>query len=449
MGRLSTAYCRSHVGLKFVLALASTMIIATILLSPPEQNSYEKRDKYIVDVLPHEPPIVTIVDTQPEITSLTKLREECDNLASLWDSHNIDSIDDKSCERIQESCGVPDCHEAIIDGVITWVDGSDPVFRAGYLNTLEYAAALDPRHKPGTKKLREGGVRDFGQLRYALRSIAANAPWIRRIFLITDNQWPDCLLPANETLKLRHVTHDQLFDFYYQARHPDRIDAQRLPSYNSIALELMTPFIPKLGRMYLAFSDDMSFLNPTPLSFVYNKESGRGVLHMWERFDNPLLEGRAAVSKRWATEYFGGSVIDCPLRRRHGCAIPAHGPVLVVKEVFIDAWNKIGDTMDTTVYHPMRTEDRDPDTWPFLMLIGHAKFYEIKEDKFALFFAMMTKATILKLLNSMENDHQSKMGCLNDNFDDDHGPVSPALINLMTKTYENRFPVKAPWELAV
>ena len=69
--------------------------------------------------------------------------------------------------------------EKDIDFVLTWVDGADADWlkkKASYL--------------PGAVK-NDARFRDWGILKYWFRAVEAYAPWVRKIFLITDNQCPD------------------------------------------------------------------------------------------------------------------------------------------------------------------------------------------------------------------------------------------------------------------
>ena len=74
--------------------------------------------------------------------------------------------------------------ESKIDIVITWVDGSDPAWRA---EKAFYEA------QAGITAGSESQYRDFDTLRFVLRSIDQYAPWVRKIFLVTCGQIPPWL----------------------------------------------------------------------------------------------------------------------------------------------------------------------------------------------------------------------------------------------------------------
>ena len=72
-----------------------------------------------------------------------------------------------------------------IDAVYSWVDGSDAVFQ----QTLRRYAALEPETRL-PNQLVTYRYRDNGELRFSLRSLAAYAPWIRHVYLVTNGQVP-------------------------------------------------------------------------------------------------------------------------------------------------------------------------------------------------------------------------------------------------------------------
>jgi UDP-N-acetylglucosamine-lysosomal-enzyme len=50
--------------------------------------------------------------------------------------------------------------------------------------------------------------RDSDELRYSIRSIVKNAPWIRRIFIVTDNQVPNWINLEDNIGRISIVTHE-------------------------------------------------------------------------------------------------------------------------------------------------------------------------------------------------------------------------------------------------
>ena len=75
------------------------------------------------------------------------------------------------------------------------------------------------------------------ELKYSLRSIAMYAPWVRKVFIVTDNQVPAWLDTSNP--KVRIVDHAEI------------MPAESLPCFNSSLIEHFLYKIPGLSEHFL------------------------------------------------------------------------------------------------------------------------------------------------------------------------------------------------------
>ena len=82
--------------------------------------------------------------------------------------------------------------------------------------------------------------------RYWFRAVAENAPWVHKIYVVTDNQTPYWLNTDDE--KIAAVDH------------ADFIPEKYLPLFNSCAIECNVHRIPGLSDTFVYFNDDM-YLN--------------------------------------------------------------------------------------------------------------------------------------------------------------------------------------------
>ncbi|MEV8096276.1 stealth family protein [Kitasatospora sp. NPDC085879] len=156
-----------------------------------------------------------------------------------------------------------------VDAVITWVDDTDPVWqarraqaRAGHLARLGVAvpAAVEDGRVEGDGAER---FQNRDELRYCLRAIAMYAPWIRHVFLVTDDQTPDWLDTSVPGLTV--VSHRELF-----------ADPSALPVFNSHAIESQFHRIPGLAEHFLYFNDDVFLGRPLrPKDFFHGNGSPR------------------------------------------------------------------------------------------------------------------------------------------------------------------------------
>ena len=149
-----------------------------------------------------------------------------------------------------------------VDAVITWVDGADPAlklnrdYHLAKANAQALAGAKAPLHDNGTNPHR---WLCSDELNYCVHSIANNAPWVRRIWVVTDNQMPEIMQLAPEiAAKISIVDHSEIFAGYEDA----------LPTFNSLSIETMLCRIPRLAEHFLYFNDDVFLTAPvTPSDF--------------------------------------------------------------------------------------------------------------------------------------------------------------------------------------
>ena len=121
--------------------------------------------------------------------------------------------------------------EKNIDLVYLWVDGNDPEW-------------LEKKQLFMDKKINTvGRYQDNQELKYSLRSVEKHLPWIRKIFIVTDNQVPP-FLDINHP-KIEIVNHSEI------------IPKEILPTYNSVIIEYFIYKIPDLSEHFLYANDDI------------------------------------------------------------------------------------------------------------------------------------------------------------------------------------------------
>ena len=112
---------------------------------------------------------------------------------------------------------------------------------------------------------------DNDEIRFCLRSIRNYAPWVRTIWLVTDDQVPAAIDRRRaEQDNIRIVDHREIFRGYEQL----------LPTFNSLAIETMLWRIKGLADRFLYFNDDMMLVGPVePTDFFSNE--GKVNLRGW------------------------------------------------------------------------------------------------------------------------------------------------------------------------
>ncbi|WP_340375176.1 stealth family protein [Streptomyces sp. SS7] len=143
---------------------------------------------------------------------------------------------------------LPEDHLFPIDVVYTWVDDSDPVWRANR-DALRGRQATAPGGALHEQAANDARYTSRDELRYSLRSIHQYAPWVRHIFLVTAGQVPSWL--NTDFPGIRVVDHREIFS-----------DPNALPTFNSHAIESQLHHIPDLSEHFLYLNDDVFFGRP-------------------------------------------------------------------------------------------------------------------------------------------------------------------------------------------
>jgi hypothetical protein len=130
---------------------------------------------------------------------------------------------------------------APIDVVYTWVDGSDPCWRA-----KKDTALVSGMHRRNRRACDTARYANRDELRYSLRSLWMHADFVRHVYLVTDEQVPSWLDTSHPKVSI--VDHREIFG-----------DAGRLPTFNSQAIETRLHHIDGLSEHYLYLNDDVMF----------------------------------------------------------------------------------------------------------------------------------------------------------------------------------------------
>lgn len=140
-----------------------------------------------------------------------------------------------------------------VDVVYTWVDSADPVWQEAY-REFKQSIPAGASH-PSSRDLARYTSRD--ELKYSLRSLEMNMPWIRNIYLVTAGQAPDWLNTENSKIKL--VSHSEIFDSPLEC----------LPTFNSHAIETQISNIEGLSEYFIYVNDDIFFGRPMSPNVFY------------------------------------------------------------------------------------------------------------------------------------------------------------------------------------
>jgi len=162
----------------------------------------------------------------------------------------------------------------IIDAVITWVDGSEEQHQKKMLPYLKNTEELI------TRKFKSR-FHQVNEIKFTIDSILKYAPFIRNIYIITDNQVPIFLTDKDTKKKYKNIfiiDHTVIFSGHEEF----------LPTFNSRSIETFMFRIPNLAEHFIYLNDDFFLINETvPTDFFKN---GLPVLRgKWKKLDKDVL----------------------------------------------------------------------------------------------------------------------------------------------------------------
>lgn len=136
--------------------------------------------------------------------------------------------------------------------VYTWVNGSDPAY---IKQRMDY-----PPPGQVVTNVGERRWRDNNELRFSLRSLYQYAPWVKRIFIVIN----DDTKPPNWL----NVGHPKVSIIYASTI---LSNSSAAPIFNSNVLELNLHNIPGLTDPFLYMNDDFYFMQPVKPSLFLTK----------------------------------------------------------------------------------------------------------------------------------------------------------------------------------
>lgn len=137
-----------------------------------------------------------------------------------------------------------------IDAVVVWCDSTEQHINSVVSNMSSY-------------DLRRVGKRL--SLKYTLRGLYYNLPWLNNIFLVTNNQWPKFLCEKKSlelSPKIVRIDHRDI--------HP-----QKKPMYGCSRIEPCLSNIPNLSEYFLLANDDTFVIKPMSIvEWIYKNHKG-------------------------------------------------------------------------------------------------------------------------------------------------------------------------------
>ena len=291
-----------------------------------------------------------------------------------------------------------------MDIVITYVNGLDPEWQKSYEKTTN-TPILEKR------------FRDWGTLKYLMRGIEANMPFIRKVHLVVaqESQIPEWVNREKVNVVL----------------HSDIIPEKHLPTFNCNPIEMHLHRIEGLDEEYLYFNDDIFPLKPCkPTDFFDNGQALLGMSRHLFAFD--MFKKICRNSDRTARKALGLKPSLCFLRPQHVCT-----PMLksVCEEVYEKVEEEIAASLTTT------RESNNLNQYLFLdymYLKGVLRNRRLSKKHFSLGIASASK------LRKFLEQPTHKLTCINDVQMGEEKFQS--IQKVLAETFERILPQKSKYE---
>ncbi|MEW2075666.1 stealth family protein [Streptomyces sp. NPDC013433] len=317
---------------------------------------------------------------------------------------------------------LPEDHQFPIDVVYTWVDDSDPVWRASR-DRVRQGFSADGLHEQAANDSRYTS-RD--ELRYSLRSLHQNAPWVRNIYLVTAGQVPSWLQARHANLRV--VDHREIFS-----------DASALPTFNSHAIESQLHHIPGLSECFLYLNDDVFFGRPvTPGHFFHPN----GITKF---FTSPALIPGGAVSPTDLPVNAAGKNSRWLIAQKFGTAISQkmkHTPHALRRSVL----QEIEETFAEQHAATQHSRFRSPEDVPIASSLHHYFAYHsaratVGDIQYR--YIDLSADLAERRLNTLLANRNMDTFCLNDTVESADPEAQRDMLKRFLEAY---FPVPSPYE---
>ena len=325
-----------------------------------------------------------------------------------------------------------------IDLVYLWVNGNDPnwLIKKKYWEKKEKDLIL---HINGKQR-----YNDHDDLKYSLRSVEKNMPWVNKIYIVTDNQVPEWLNTNHP--KIQIVDHKQIIPEKY------------LPTFKSATIQFYIYNIPDLSEKFIYADDDyLAVAKLSPKDFFKNgKVIDRRSPTIIKNIDQYAAENKAFIKKLHTDRY---EMISKHIGEPH---YPHHNMDGYLKSDYKEAMELFADETEYTKMQKFRT---NYDTQirrfiinDYMIYKGHAipvvtygkqslpkwvvkllRNFKISTEES--FYALITKTEMTDVLN--KKFLITKFMCLNDtHYTNERG------VKILPQVHEKLFPKKSKFEKA-
>lgn len=219
-----------------------------------------------------------------------------------------------------------------IDIVYTWVNDKDPE----WIKKCEYYKNRSGNY--GKYALDVARFSNHNELYYSIKSVMKYIPWVRNIYIVTDQQTPEWIMEFSKAILVDHK---------------EIIPNRYLPTFNSHVIEAFLYNIEGLSENFIYFNDDVFVARELPVGHFY-KSNGLSSLFISNKSINDMVH-RGVVSPTLSASVIGLNL----LKRDYGLYIDSplvHTYVPLKKSMFKKVWSKYGNEIESFLPNKFRTD---------------------------------------------------------------------------------------------
>ena len=309
-----------------------------------------------------------------------------------------------------------------IDMIFSWVDGSSTDFQRERAKRMQ-------AYVIGEGDESDARFRQIDELKYALRSVYMFAPWVRRIFIVTDSPAPNWLAEHPRVTIMRSE------EFF--------ADPSVLPTHNSHAVESQLHHIPGLAEHFLYSNDDMFFGRPVGPELFFSPGGVTKFIEASTRIglgeNDPSRSGyenAARVNRALLRERFG------KVTTRH----LEHTAAPLRKSAMLELEREFPEDFARTAASRFRAATDISVTNSLYHYYGLMTGRAVAQTKARSMYIETTLRVALRQMNRLRKRRDQDMFCLNDgSFPEISDDERRAAVIEFLELY---FPIAAPWERA-
>lgn len=334
-----------------------------------------------------------------------------------------------------------------IDFVVTWLDSTDPEWQESYY-----------KYRPDSNGLKGNArFRNMDIFRYWFRAVEEYAPWVNKVYLITNGKFPNWINRDNPKLVL--------------VKHSDYVPEEYLPTFSSCTIEMFLHRIKGLSNQFVYFNDDMYLNAPVNPEYyfkdglpcdmnketcfnvpIYTKEDRYGI-YMQMLADLGVINGNfnrkdtvRQSPMRWFGPHLGirGIVMSFLLfqRRLFAGFSNFHLEQTYLKSAFDEVWEAAPEFMSASCTRFREDATANPYIFRYWQFAKNLFYPSKRNGKF--FF--LIKHDVLDRIEKAFHDKNLVSVCLNDSAlctDEEFVLIDKGLQQL----FEIKFPQKSSFEL--